>query len=138
MLAVVLAIMMVTNPKDSFKHNQAVINCAEQKIYPAIMSALRQDIMMNTQSQSEEEKGFSHAAWALAEGLLGSGLGTNFATSMIADELSINDVRNHHIYSTGFHNDKMVTIGLFGHVWTIYDFMSESKIASEMMEKLKD
>ena len=63
---------------------------------------------------------------------------TVIATSMIADELSINDVRNHHIYSTGFHNDKMVTIGLFGHVWTIYDFMSESKIASEMMEKLKD
>ena len=137
-LAVVLAIMLVTNPKDSFKHNQAVINSAEQKIYPAMMSALRQDMMMNTQSQSEDEKLVSQAAWSLAEGLLGSGLGTSFATSMIADELSIDNVENHHIYSTGFHNDKMVTIGLFGHVWTIYDFMSESKIASEMLERLKN
>ena len=138
LVALVLAIMMFTNPRDIFKHNQAVINSAEQKIYPAMMSALRQDMMMNSQSQSEDGKLFSKAAWSLAEGLLGSGIGTSFATSLIADELSINDVRNHHIYSTGFHNDKMVTIGLFGHVWTKYDFMSESKIASEMLEKLKD
>lgn len=136
-LAVVLAIMLVTNPKDSFKHNQAVINSAEHIIYPAMKSALRQDMMMSTQSQSEDEKLFSQAAWSLAEGLLGSGLGTSIATSMIADELSVNEICNHYIYSTGYHNDKMVTIGLFGHAWTIYDFMSESKIASEMLERLK-
>ena len=136
-IALVLAIMLVTNPKDNFKHNQAVINSAEKKIYPAMISALRQDRMTNTQSQSEDEKIFSQAAWSLAEGLLGSGLGTSIATSMIADELSVNEIRNHYIYSTGYHNDKMVTIGMFGHAWTIYDFMSESKIASEMLDRLK-
>ena len=136
-IAVVLAIMLVTNPKDNFKHNQAVINSAEKKIYPAMISALRQDRMASVQSKSEDDKIFSQVAWSLAEGLLGSGLGTSIATSVIADELSVSEIQNHYIYSTGYHNDKMVTIGLFGHVWTIYDFMSESKIASEMLERLK-
>ena len=136
-IALVLAIMWVTNPKDSFKHNQAVINSAEKKIYPAMISALRQDRMTRAQTQSKDEKIFSQATWSLAEGLLGSGLGTSIVTSVISDELSINEIHNHYIYSIGYHNDKMVTIGLFGYVWTIYDFMSESKIASEMIERLK-
>ena len=136
-LALVLAIMLVTNPKDVFKHNQAVIKSAENKIYPAVMSALKQDRMKNIQSQSEDDKIISQATWSLAEGLLGSSLGTKFATSMIADELSVDDIHNHYIYSTGYRNGKMVTIGLFGHAWTIYDYMSEDKIASEMLERLK-
>ena len=136
-IALVLTIMLVSNPEDSFKHNQAVINSAEKKIYPAMISALRQDRLTSVQSQSKDEKLLSQAAWSLAEGLLGSGLGTSFATSLISDKLSVNEIRSHYIFSTGYHNNKMVTIGLFGKVWTIYDFMSEGKIASDMLERLK-
>jgi hypothetical protein len=137
-IAFVLAIMLLTNPKDSFKHNRAVINSAEKKIYPALIAALQQDRMTNIQSQSEDNKHFLQATWSLFEGLFGSGLGTSFATSIIADKLSVNEVSDHYIYSIGYHDKKMITIGLFGHVWTIYDFMSESKIASEILERLKE
>ena len=136
-IASVLVIMIVTNPKDTFKHNQAVIKCAEQKLSPALVTALRHEKMRDVQSKTDDEKAWTQFAWSLAEGLLGSGVGSDFASSMIADELAINEVKDFHIYSVGYHDGETVTIGVFGHVWTIYSFMSEERIASEMMKKLK-
>lgn len=135
-MALVFVVMLVTNPKDTFKHNQAVIKCAEQKLYPAMVTALRHEKMRDVQSKTDDEKAWAQFAWSLAEGLLGSGVGGDFASSMIADELAINEVKNFHIYSVGCHDGETVTIGAFGHVWTIYSFMSEERIASEMMKKL--
>ena len=136
-IALVLATMLVTNPKDSFKHNQAVIKTSEQKLYPAVVSALRQKKMQDVQSQTDDEKAMSQFAWALAEGLLGSNLGSSFASSVIADKLAIDKVRDFHIYSVGYHDGETITIGAFGQVWTIYSFMTEERIASEMIKKLK-
>ena len=132
--ATVLAAMLLTNPTSSFKHNQAVINSAENKIYPALKSALRQSRIM--QSQSDDDQIYSLAAWSLAEGLFGSDMGETFVTNMIADELSVDSICNRYLYSAGYHNGQKVTVGLFGHVWTTYDFMTEDKIASAMLEQM--
>lgn len=99
----IAGVAVVTCP-DKTKHVDSILAVANQSINGSIRKEMK--------GESEEEL-------AMATYILG-GLGNKFVKFALDTQL---DVENHFVYSTGvFHNtdgDNMVSLGIFGHVFTI-------------------
>ena len=116
-LILIIVVMAATNPSNPFDHNQAVLKSSEQK---------------------NDDDDLSNHEWSIANTVAISKLGGTTIVDQIANNLRVETVVNMLVLSIGYHNDDEVTVGLFGHVWTIYDFMSSNRIAHEINDNLFD
>ena len=141
-LILLIVVMAATNPSNPFDHNQAVLKSSEQKIYPALLQAMRVNKLNGSNAffddDDDDDDDLSNLEWSIANTVASSKLGGTMIVDEIANSLRVENVVNMLVLSIGYHNDDEVTVGLFGHVWTIYDFMSNKRIAHEINDNLFD
>ena len=94
--------------------------------------------LMGPEFTDDDDDDLSNLEWSIANTVASSKLGGTMIVDEIANSLRVETVVNMLVLSIGYHNDDEVTVGLFGHVWTIYDFMSSNRIAHEINDSFFD
>lgn len=133
LIVAVIVAMIATNPKDLTKHNRAVQQCVETRIYPLTMEMLKEEI--------RGENGGSAArsvVSALVSGLLESDIVSNVTVNGIAEQLYVDRLENYWLFSVGYCDDDKMTVGLFGKTWMFADFMSDDTLKEHISDYIKD
>ena len=137
-LAVVLAAMLVTNPKDEFKHNRAVQHCVEKRIYPLVIETMKQEIRDDAKGRNKDDKATMSAMSILISGFLESDLMSYVTINGLVEEYAVDRIEDHYLYSIGYSHDKKTTFGLFGKTWMFADFMSDKQLMERIGEYLNN
>lgn len=125
------AVMFLTNPKDKFSHYSAMQKSLEEDIAPVLVDVIK----MEASESGNYNDNTSMAALTLFENLFKTNLGSSFIANQIEDRISIDYVENYYFFTLGYTGgDEVITIGLLGNVWTVFDFMTKGQIATKIIE----
>ncbi|MBR1549921.1 MAG: hypothetical protein IJ634_04720 [Bacteroidales bacterium] len=137
-IAVILATMLVTNPKDEFKHNRAVQHCVENRIYPLTIETMKQEIRNDSKSKPSDDKATMNTISVLLSGFMESNFMSYITINGLVEEFAVDRIDDHHLFSIGYSNGRKMTIGLFGKTWMFADFMSDKKLMERISEYLNN
>lgn len=122
-IVVLFGVAGLTNPTSELDHYRALHESLTEDVIPTMVDYY---VMEKQRSDSQ-----SSLTLSLAGELMKSDIGIHLLASEVERKITVDNVEDYIFFSLGYHGSEVVTIGLMGHVWTVFDFQSDNGIISK-------
>lgn len=122
-IVVLFGVASLTNPTSELDHYRALHESLTDDVIPTMVDYY---VMEKQRADSR-----SSSTLSLAGELMKSDLGTHLLVSEVDRKITVDNVEDYIFFSLGYHGSEVVTIGLMGHVWTVFDFLSDNGVVSK-------
>lgn len=126
-IGIVVAVAFFTNPSAEFRHNEEVKETIEETLTPILADVAKEEVSTNSLLES-----------IIVNLVADSQIGQNVVSATLQERLKIKEVKNYYVFSIGHTEQEWITIGAFGNVWTVFDFMPDSYLEDFVRGKYKE